>query len=57
LTLIGIWALFCAARGWGVLVRAATQDREMVAALGVNQKWLFTSVSRSASFSPRLAAR
>ena len=29
---------------WGVLVRAATQDREMVAALGVNQKWLFTSV-------------
>lgn len=29
---------------WGVLVRAATQDREMVAALGVNQKWLFTGV-------------
>lgn len=29
---------------WGVLVRAATQDREMVAALGVNQHWLFTSV-------------
>src|SRR2546429_9553566 len=29
---------------WGVLVRAATQDRDMVAALGVNQKWLFTSV-------------
>ena len=29
---------------WGVLVRAATQDREMVAALGVNQRWLFTSV-------------
>jgi branched-chain amino acid transport system permease protein len=27
-----------------VLVRAATQDRDMVAALGVNQKWLFTSV-------------
>src|ERR1700742_1816574 len=26
---------------WGVLVRAATQDREMVAALGVNQQWLF----------------
>jgi len=25
-------------------VRAATQDRDMVAALGVNQKWLFTSV-------------
>ena len=29
---------------WGILVRAATEDREMVAALGVNQKWLFTSV-------------
>jgi branched-chain amino acid transport system permease protein len=29
---------------WGVLVRAATQDRDMVAALGINQKWLFTSV-------------
>ena len=29
---------------WGTLVRAATQDREMVAALGVNQKWLFTGV-------------
>src|ERR1700680_4936125 len=28
----------------GVLVRAATQDRAMGAALGVNQKWLFTSV-------------
>jgi branched-chain amino acid transport system permease protein len=26
------------------MVRAATQDREMVAALGVNQKWLFTTV-------------
>jgi branched-chain amino acid transport system permease protein len=29
---------------WGTLVRAATQDRDMVAALGVNQKWLFTGV-------------
>ena len=29
---------------WGVLVRAATQDREMVGALGVNQAWLFTGV-------------
>src|SRR5260370_2916712 len=29
---------------WRVLVRAATQDRDMVAALGVNQKWLFTRV-------------
>ncbi|MBP7326079.1 MAG: ABC transporter permease [Alicycliphilus sp.] len=29
---------------WGTLVRAATQDREMVGALGVNQAWLFTGV-------------
>ncbi len=38
-----LWLLFKTTR-WGVLVRAATQDRDMVAALGVNQKWLFTSV-------------
>lgn len=29
---------------WGTLVRAATQDREMVGALGVNQRMLFTTV-------------
>ena len=38
-----LWLLFHRTR-WGVLVRAATQDRDMVAVLGVNQKWLFTSV-------------
>jgi branched-chain amino acid transport system permease protein len=38
-----LWIIFQRTR-WGVLVRAATQDRDMVAALGVNQKWLFTSV-------------
>jgi branched-chain amino acid transport system permease protein len=38
-----LWLVFYRTR-WGVLVRAATQDRDMVAALGVNQKWLFTSV-------------
>ena len=43
LVLAFIWLLFRRTT-WGVLVRAATQDREMVAALGVNQKWLFTSV-------------
>jgi branched-chain amino acid transport system permease protein len=43
LTLIAIQLLLRRTH-WGVLVRAATQDREMVAALGVNQKWLFTSV-------------
>lgn len=39
--LIGLWLLFNRTR-WGTLVRAATQDREMVGALGVNQAWLFT---------------
>ncbi len=35
---------------WGTLVRAATQDREMVGALGVNQAWLFTSVFALGAF-------
>jgi branched-chain amino acid transport system permease protein len=43
LVLALLWFLFHRTR-WGVLVRAATQDRDMVAALGVNQKWLFTGV-------------
>jgi branched-chain amino acid transport system permease protein len=38
-----LWLLLNRTR-WGTLVRAATQDRDMVGALGVNQKWLFTSV-------------
>lgn len=29
---------------FGMLVRAATQDREMVAALGIDERWLFTGV-------------
>ncbi len=36
-----LWLLMHKTR-YGVLVRAATQDREMVAALGVNQALLFT---------------
>jgi branched-chain amino acid transport system permease protein len=43
LVLLGLWLLFTRTR-WGTLVRAATQDREMVAALGVDQRVLFTSV-------------
>lgn len=39
----GLWALLYKTR-FGVLVRAATQDREMVANLGINQKWLFSGV-------------
>jgi branched-chain amino acid transport system permease protein len=38
-----LWLLFHRTR-FGILVRAATQDRDMVAALGVNQRWLFTGV-------------
>ncbi|KQU82646.1 ABC transporter permease [Variovorax sp. Root318D1] len=38
-----MWLLLTRTR-WGTLVRAATQDREMVSALGVNQAWLFTAV-------------
>lgn len=41
--LFGLWYLIARTR-LGILVRAATQDREMVAALGVNQAWLFTGV-------------
>src|ERR1700732_3464451 len=41
---LGLLWLLLQRTGWGVLVRAATQDRDMVAALGVNQKWLFTRV-------------
>ena len=43
LVLAMLWLLFTRTR-WGTLVRAATQDREMVAALGVDQRLLFTSV-------------
>ena len=38
-----LWLLLTRTR-LGTLVRAATQDREMVSALGVNQAWLFTAV-------------
>ncbi|WP_207541105.1 ABC transporter permease [Sabulicella rubraurantiaca] len=38
-----LWLLFHRTR-WGTLVRAATADREMVGALGVNQRMLFTTV-------------
>ena len=44
-----IWLVFHRTR-WGILVRAATQDREMVGALGVNQRWLFTSAFMVGSF-------
>ncbi len=43
LVLLGMNMLLTRTR-WGALVRAATQDREMVGALGVDQARLFTSV-------------
>jgi len=43
LVLGSMWLLLHRTR-WGTLVRAATQDRDMLSALGVNQAWLFTSV-------------
>jgi branched-chain amino acid transport system permease protein len=41
--LLLLWLLTKKTR-FGLLIRAATQDREMVGALGVNQRWLFTGV-------------
>jgi len=41
--LVGLHLLLTRTR-WGTLVRAATQDRDMVAALGVDQAKLFTAV-------------
>lgn len=38
-----LWLLMHRTR-WGRSVRAATEDRDMLAALGVNQAWLFTGV-------------
>ncbi|TVR96885.1 MAG: ABC transporter permease [Rhodospirillales bacterium] len=43
LVLGGLWLLLNRSR-FGILVRAATEDREMVSALGIDQKWLFTAV-------------
>ncbi len=43
LVLAGLWLLFHLTR-FGVLVRAATEDREMVGALGVDERGLFTAV-------------
>ncbi|HXR58203.1 MAG TPA: branched-chain amino acid ABC transporter permease, partial [Burkholderiales bacterium] len=43
LVLLGLQGLLTRTR-WGILVRAATEDREMAAALGVDQRRLFTAV-------------
>jgi len=41
---LGLLLLLFRRTRWGLLVRAATQDRDMVAALGVDQRVLYTSV-------------
>mgnify|MGYP000722290119 CR=1 FL=1 len=43
LVLLALWLLLTRTR-WGVLIRAATQDRDMVGALGVNEAVLFSGV-------------
>ena len=39
----GLWLMLYGTR-WGIFIRAATMDREMLAALGVNTRRLFTAV-------------
>lgn len=39
----GLWLLLNRSR-WGILVRAAAEDREMAGALGIDEKRLFTTV-------------
>jgi len=51
---LGLWGLLTRTR-WGLLVRAATADREMAAALGVDQGRLFTGVFVLGSFLAGLA--
>ncbi len=43
IVLAAMWVALSRTR-WGLLVRAATEDREMTAALGVNPSWLFSGV-------------
>ena len=43
LVLLGLWLLLQRTR-FGMLIRAATEDRDMAAALGIDQRRLFTAV-------------
>lgn len=47
--LAALWYVLTRTR-FGILIRAATQDRDMVGALGVNQAWLFTAVFALGAF-------
>ncbi|MBB1629147.1 ABC transporter permease [Achromobacter sp. UMC71] len=44
-----LWLLLMRTR-WGRLLRAASENRDMLAALGVNQAWLFTSAFTLGAF-------
>ena len=44
-----LWLLLMRTR-WGRLLRAASENRSMLAALGVNQAWLFTSAFTLGAF-------
>jgi branched-chain amino acid transport system permease protein len=44
IVLLGLLWLIFHKTLWGVKLRAATQDRDMIAALGVDQRWLFSGV-------------
>lgn len=52
--LAAVWALLTRT-DWGTRVRAATEDRDMTAALGINQAVLFSSVFALGSFLAGLA--
>jgi branched-chain amino acid transport system permease protein len=54
IVLAALWLVLHRTR-WGTLIRAATQDRDMAAALGINQAWLFTGVFALGSFLAGLA--
>ncbi|GAB4180935.1 MAG: ABC transporter permease [Thalassobaculales bacterium] len=49
LVLLALWLILTRTR-WGTLIRAATEDREMLAALGVDQKRLFTGLFTLGAF-------
>ena len=52
---LGLITLLLRRTDWGTRVRAATEDRDMAAALGVNQALMFTSVFALGSFLAGLA--
>ncbi len=54
LVFVVLWWLMRTTR-WGVQVRAATQDREMAGALGINERRLFTGILALGAFLAGLA--